>query len=288
MIPSPSGACCVCSKETIQRCSACGKAGFDLFFCSTEHQRMVWFAHKQVCGPKSKPFSFPLLSPEEAEEAKQKLHTKYDVQGRTHQNTLEEDLTALCGGFKPVPVVPSMANLLDILQEISFSRRLLTLDQRNELVCQVRVSLHTIKHASLPGKMTPEGWELDPDAAPHSIFSPISAHAAFADSLSLARTKRGLPRFPSSDEWYIKLQHHALVLCALRYLKHQNRLSSASSSSSSSSSGKTRPFVECLMPAARPIAELVNGLRGTRIVDRLALIEALEVLVSGTEVSLVP
>ncbi|KAK4334121.1 Proteophosphoglycan 5 [Rhodotorula toruloides] len=46
--------------------SACAKAGIDLFFCSPEHQKMVWQGHKLFCGPNAFPFSFPLLSETEA------------------------------------------------------------------------------------------------------------------------------------------------------------------------------------------------------------------------------
>ncbi|BGP15741.1 hypothetical protein JCM10213_007964 [Rhodosporidiobolus nylandii] len=61
--------CCVCGKETTQKCGACAAAGFDLFFCSREHQKLIWPAHRRVCGPSAKPFKLPLLSQEEAEDA---------------------------------------------------------------------------------------------------------------------------------------------------------------------------------------------------------------------------
>ncbi|GAA5876041.1 hypothetical protein JCM8547_003539 [Rhodosporidiobolus lusitaniae] len=44
-------------------------AGFDLLFCSREHQKLVWFAHEYFCGV-GKPFKFPLLSSLEVEQAK--------------------------------------------------------------------------------------------------------------------------------------------------------------------------------------------------------------------------
>ncbi|PRQ72371.1 hypothetical protein AAT19DRAFT_16295 [Rhodotorula toruloides] len=46
-----TGECLVCGTETKNRCSACTKAGLDLFFCSPEHQKLVWSPHKLVCGP---------------------------------------------------------------------------------------------------------------------------------------------------------------------------------------------------------------------------------------------
>ncbi|GAA5853837.1 hypothetical protein JCM8547_007468 [Rhodosporidiobolus lusitaniae] len=62
--------CYVCGVITTQRCWACQGAGFDLFFCSREHQKLVWFAHKRVCGENAKPFRFPLLSPDDFDQAK--------------------------------------------------------------------------------------------------------------------------------------------------------------------------------------------------------------------------
>ncbi|BGP39476.1 hypothetical protein JCM10449v2_003426 [Rhodotorula kratochvilovae] len=58
--------CLVCGKETTIRCSACQKAGIDLFFCSKEHQKLVWSTHKPFCGlEQADPFLFPPLSEEE-------------------------------------------------------------------------------------------------------------------------------------------------------------------------------------------------------------------------------
>ncbi|GAA5853783.1 hypothetical protein JCM8547_007447 [Rhodosporidiobolus lusitaniae] len=64
------GPCCVCGTTTTQRCGACQEAGFDLFFCSKEHQKWVWFALKRVCGKNAKPFTFPPLTIEEAKQLK--------------------------------------------------------------------------------------------------------------------------------------------------------------------------------------------------------------------------
>ncbi|GAA5887828.1 hypothetical protein JCM6882_000767 [Rhodosporidiobolus microsporus] len=58
--------CWICGASTPTRCQACGTAGIDIFFCSKEHQRLVWPVHKLVCGPgKAMPFAWPLLSKEE-------------------------------------------------------------------------------------------------------------------------------------------------------------------------------------------------------------------------------
>ncbi|GAA6014010.1 hypothetical protein JCM10207_000205 [Rhodosporidiobolus poonsookiae] len=60
--------CCVCANETEIRCAACSAVGTDLFFCSKEHQKLVWKVHKRFC--RQAIFEHPLLEPEEAEHAK--------------------------------------------------------------------------------------------------------------------------------------------------------------------------------------------------------------------------
>ncbi|GAA6055863.1 hypothetical protein JCM3770_001526 [Rhodotorula araucariae] len=61
------GRCAVCDSPSSQRCGPCATAGFDLFFCSPEHQKLVWKTHRQVCGTASSPFLPPDPSAEEDE-----------------------------------------------------------------------------------------------------------------------------------------------------------------------------------------------------------------------------
>ncbi|GAA6024079.1 hypothetical protein JCM10207_009302 [Rhodosporidiobolus poonsookiae] len=69
MSPIETHRCCVCAVETANRCAACAAVGTDLFFCSKEHQKLVWNVHKRFCGKAG--FEHPLLQPEEAERAKE-------------------------------------------------------------------------------------------------------------------------------------------------------------------------------------------------------------------------
>jgi hypothetical protein len=104
MSDSTSGACCICGTETTQRCSPCSEKGFDLFFCSREHQKLVcclpfststelipvlsqvWFAHKRVCAVV--PFQQPFLTREEAMQAKIDLRQAL-VNGDTVRSSAE-------------------------------------------------------------------------------------------------------------------------------------------------------------------------------------------------------
>ncbi|BGO91163.1 hypothetical protein NBRC10512_005743 [Rhodotorula toruloides] len=86
-----TGRCLVCYAETKNRCSRCGEAGIDLFFCSPEHQKLVWPGHRFFCGPNAFPLCFPFLSDEELELIIKNLHTRYlKVGGQT--STLYESL----------------------------------------------------------------------------------------------------------------------------------------------------------------------------------------------------
>ncbi|BGO99356.1 MYND-type domain-containing protein [Rhodotorula toruloides] len=71
--------CCVCGEATTKRCQACAKSGIDLFFCSPEHQKLVWKYHKQVCGPNAHPFRYPPLSPEEVKLFRSNAHEFIDL-----------------------------------------------------------------------------------------------------------------------------------------------------------------------------------------------------------------
>ncbi|GAA5989664.1 hypothetical protein JCM5350_001656 [Sporobolomyces pararoseus] len=73
--------CFMCGKPATDRCSKCATAGFDQFYCSKEHQRLLWPVHKRVCGAKSNPFLFPPLDDSECEEL---LSSKDTI---THRST---------------------------------------------------------------------------------------------------------------------------------------------------------------------------------------------------------
>lgn len=41
------GKCSVCDKDAKSRCAGC----FQAFYCSREHQKEDWMAHRMICSP---------------------------------------------------------------------------------------------------------------------------------------------------------------------------------------------------------------------------------------------
>ncbi|GAA5867492.1 hypothetical protein JCM8547_007524 [Rhodosporidiobolus lusitaniae] len=53
--------CAVCEARTTMCCSSCES----VFFCSREHQKLIWSTHKWTYGKDDEPFSFPPLTADE-------------------------------------------------------------------------------------------------------------------------------------------------------------------------------------------------------------------------------
>ncbi|GAA5889035.1 hypothetical protein JCM6882_009723 [Rhodosporidiobolus microsporus] len=221
MASNNNGQCCVCGTSTAQRCSACSTAGLDLFFCSREHQKLVYFAHKQFCGDKAKPFRFPPLSPAEATEgaAVWSSSSALDELGEDSQKDLPAVMAVL---QQPNPTAgPKAASVLCWL------RRQISISQQCRLA------------------------RTDPDNV-HARFTAVDALptlSSFASRLAERLNELGRAEnegFPLDEGWYIALMHQALVFAALRerYLKLEYPFSASSffpSSTFSSSSSSSAP-----------------------------------------------
>ncbi|KPV75216.1 uncharacterized protein RHOBADRAFT_43705 [Rhodotorula graminis WP1] len=82
--------CVVRGAQTKNRCSACARAGVDLFFCSTAHQQLVWKVHRMVCGPdKAKPLMPPPLEEDELPAIFDALHLEIPYED------FQRDITSL-------------------------------------------------------------------------------------------------------------------------------------------------------------------------------------------------
>ncbi|GAA6041079.1 hypothetical protein JCM8097_004709 [Rhodosporidiobolus ruineniae] len=132
MNQSTTGPCLVCGEETTSRCEACRQAGIDLFFCSREHQKLLWSVHKKVCGPgKANPFVWPDLSQEEADEAKKHLCTHIpEKAGRS---------TSLYAELKMLNWDHGHKDMLELLDELVEGRSCsLTLEEKDVTLLSVR------------------------------------------------------------------------------------------------------------------------------------------------------
>ncbi|GAA5976841.1 hypothetical protein JCM5350_007264 [Sporobolomyces pararoseus] len=92
---SPLGECVVCGEVSSTRCGECSAHGTKfMFFCGPEHQRLVWFLHRKVCGRRSHPFTFPGLSEAEEKEfyelSRKKITYPPELEAFTWQDTFEE------------------------------------------------------------------------------------------------------------------------------------------------------------------------------------------------------
>ncbi|GAA6010667.1 hypothetical protein JCM10207_007794 [Rhodosporidiobolus poonsookiae] len=96
----PTGECLMCGTKTVQRCSACGSAGLDLFFCSAEHQKLLWPVHRDICGANSNPFRWPPLSREEVDDAVQNSAVQVPDSG-----SLRDVMSVMRGLTAPFPAV---------------------------------------------------------------------------------------------------------------------------------------------------------------------------------------
>ncbi|GAA6038676.1 hypothetical protein JCM8097_002339 [Rhodosporidiobolus ruineniae] len=216
--PSPQGQCCVCGTSTATRCAACLSAGFDLFFCSHEHQRLAWPGHKISCGRGGKsasPLRFPPLSPDEVDEAKQaaKLPRMHEATEMTLEGAFELCLPGECGKGvieeltkpEPFPHLPPAAALaaLHFVRITLLEQVYLTLLQSGSLR---RSTSRTIDDGPRRSALPPYK-----QSTLASVFARAAVNAAVlrGSALDLAAA------FPIHDPLYVGLHHRLLVQAAL-------------------------------------------------------------------------
>ncbi|GAA6038680.1 hypothetical protein JCM8097_002341 [Rhodosporidiobolus ruineniae] len=185
--PSSEGQCCVCGASSTQRCSACGKAGFDLFFCSQEHQKLVWSAHKLSCGmgTTEKPFRFPPLTKEEVNEVRPFLWTSHGTSYPTLAEELENILDALTRPNSFADYPPSSPSAA-----IHFVRLTILNSMRDQMACTRRSATPIYAQANMTNVFAQPVFPFD------SAFKLASA-------------------FPVLDPLYVRLHHYLLVKSTL-------------------------------------------------------------------------
>ncbi|GAA5954932.1 hypothetical protein JCM3765_007816 [Sporobolomyces pararoseus] len=101
--PISTGQCVICGKETNLRCRECGQFGMDLFFCSEKHQKLVWFAHKRVCGKRSNPFKWPNFDSKEIDDMIELCDKPYQVDNKGPIRTVLSDNKPTISKFSGTP-----------------------------------------------------------------------------------------------------------------------------------------------------------------------------------------
>ncbi|BGP20618.1 hypothetical protein JCM10213_007154 [Rhodosporidiobolus nylandii] len=213
--PGPPG-CIVCGAQTTQRCSSCAHVGLEVRFCKPEHQKLIWFAHKRVCGKNAKPYRFPLLTAEEARVAKEVAFTV---------PLLYTANETLAGYYKKVLgcSTEGVALVIDSISEPGSGGYTPVNEAR--LICVARVAIFY--------HQTEKGAALE---RVHGIGSPVAGAdnlepflwdtVIFSHLTHVREDEAGVPvdPFPLAEDWYCLLHQHFLAVFTLRYLHRKLRL----------------------------------------------------------------
>ncbi|GAA5849812.1 hypothetical protein JCM8547_000570 [Rhodosporidiobolus lusitaniae] len=188
-----TGICCVCGVPASTRCPTCGGAGLDLFFCSTEHQKLVWKSHKRVCGHPS--FPHPLLTEEESQLA---LSARNDKVATPMSAATELSLSNVVRDIIPMPDEQVPILIQTVTAGITAPPPPLPL--RNLALASIRSLLPRLRLAHLPSPLA---------ASQNRPFDSL-AHVMLRRSI-----QRAGPPVLVEPEWLGEFQHLLLIALVL-------------------------------------------------------------------------
>ncbi|GAA5888948.1 hypothetical protein JCM6882_009692 [Rhodosporidiobolus microsporus] len=266
MASNNNGYCCVCGTSTAQRCSACCEAGFDLFFCSREHQKLVYFTHKKVCGKNAKPFRFPPLSPEELHRTKELAFV--ELPGPSEYG----GSVTISTGLSTLSSAPTLSILADLSQP---TPRLIQSKHVAAALSLLRSALMEQAHDFDTTTQLLYSHERNlPELLP--LTEPLEALSHFAMNLNALTLPVGLstsPKvFPIEEDWFISLMHHGSIFCTLRHLFLKDRLVNPSLNS----------FEPFLFSSARHLCDCLQEMAEQNPQAGEAMETAFELIVGGT------
>ncbi|GAA6001098.1 zinc finger MYND domain-containing protein [Rhodotorula paludigena] len=216
--------CVVCGVLASKRCSTCATSGIDLFFCSHEHQKLVWPNHKVVCG--QDPVIFPDLSDDEARQIGTLAHRELsspvlqDLPASIASKLLrrgkislarstEVYLGASAGDFDEVLLPFAQDSTIADGPDIPAFRHELLLRLRNGLFSLLNdlsrgkpenleqaLNSSTFNYAAFLHSAVP-GWSDLPQLAKTSFLHPSSPHYIATSMRQLALSLQPYVRFPS-------------------------------------------------------------------------------------------
>ncbi|KAJ8294927.1 hypothetical protein OF846_001995 [Rhodotorula toruloides] len=192
--------CAVCGTSTENRCSGCSKAGGPIiFFCSPEHQKLVWHNHKRVCRGRSPSFVAPPLSDEEYQ------HYRQIAEIRGPLSKPLEERNTLAELFEKEPAHRLAKG--DFEHIVEYLRSADNLDDPNKQLWLRRVRAYTSMRSEDPtGDSFPP-----PSVQGHTVWELVAAFetSVYIHHVELAPLITSLVRF----------KHHALMLATLLHLR---------------------------------------------------------------------
>ncbi|GAA5821575.1 hypothetical protein JCM11251_000915 [Rhodosporidiobolus azoricus] len=263
-----TGECCVCGARTEKRCGACSAAGFDLFFCSREHQKLVYFAHKQVCGRNAKPFCFPPLTPAEAAEAIEIRHLDIDCDEPSLSGQIEEIIGCAPEG---VPVC---------IRSLTMGNPSSTIGAyASGLLCTVRAGMTNQRVLAATRQHAVSGIV---DYRVYASTTPpicrVSNFAVVFGNTSPLPALEG--SFPTHENWYNDLLHQLLIYSAIRYVLAQEAAERGVDVSDPSFHSKLEPLLEA---SFRLLAHMVAKVKKRDSLLGRVLENAVQAVTNGTK-----
>ncbi|GAA6023540.1 hypothetical protein JCM10207_005709 [Rhodosporidiobolus poonsookiae] len=205
MADQPAGECSVCGEPTAQRCSGCGKAGIDVFFCCRDHQKLVWPAHRRVCG--KSPFQFPPLTPFEVEQA--------DYWQRRKGIVVNLSLGIFLHNW-----LPGKVDYKNPFLPISFFQELgeggkspHSPTNTAAMLCTIRTYLRDALYAA----NDPDSPDVDPECGLHRyLLNPLGTCSTFVSHLNaVIEDGRNNAVYPVDEPWFVLLMHHLIIYGAV-------------------------------------------------------------------------
>ncbi|KPV75223.1 uncharacterized protein RHOBADRAFT_66355 [Rhodotorula graminis WP1] len=195
--------CLVCCTKTKNRCSRCAEAGISLYFCSPEHQRLVWNDHKRVCGPgKANPFVWPLLSVDESREVIEHMDetTGNLVNNPPDLNTVAKMVAKMVRSREMVPM------LIEELTAGADRRVAAANDARQQLLL---VSIRAFDEARVTIPVEAQSFDNVMGPRRSSALCAASGWDFFAARGSISFDEYG------REPWRTKARHYALINFAM-------------------------------------------------------------------------
>ncbi|GAA6039902.1 hypothetical protein JCM8097_006791 [Rhodosporidiobolus ruineniae] len=165
-----------------------------MYFCSQEHQNLVWTWHKEVCGGKGNPFTFPNLSKHEVEFALQNIETPASALYMAPL-TLRSLVTQTCGGPVPDAVIKGLGKNAKPIYPTSKHQALLS----------------TVRKISSKPSPTPFAGSMEQFYLSKTVWQWTTCQSErVTQAVSLSATGR---------PWLSGLQHRILLFSLLEHLR---------------------------------------------------------------------